>query len=383
MVGQGGAVRRPSLAVFMAATAVAVLLVSALAGVVVHEPATAAARRPASRGIESVLPELVAFVERERGLPFKREVDVELLDDDEFKARLGSPDEEDRQEIEDDQAVLRAMGLLDPGVDLVETVMEFAGDAVLGFYDAETDELVVRGAKPTALARTTLVHELVHALEDQHFNLERPELGDEAAAGFQALAEGSAVVIEERYLDSLSAAERRSARRAERALGNGVADDVPEAVQIAFGFPYAFGPDLVRALLAAGGRPQLDDAFDRPPLSTEQVLDPGRYLAGDEPREVRAPPADRPAVGDGEIGELFLILMLRAELSDRQAQEAAQGWGGDHYVAWRDGTRTCVRMAFVMDTPGDTDELEQALADWAAERPATASASGTSLRTCS
>lgn len=369
----------------MAAAAIAALLALGLVGVAVHEPGPAAALGPGSGAgsITDVLPELVSFVERERGLRFLEEVDVELLDDEEFEARLGSPDEKARDEIEDTEAILLAMGLIRPGVDLLATVDEFAGQAVLGFYDAESGELVVRGAAATPLARTTVVHELVHALEDQHFDLQRPDLGDQASAGLQALAEGSAIVVEEAYIDSLSAAERRSAEGAELEVGRGVVPNVPEVVQIAFGFPYSFGPDLVRAVLAAGGQPRLDRAFERPPLSTEHVLDPARYLRGDDPRTVRAPRADRPSFDDGEIGELYLLLMLRAELTDREARDAAQGWGGDRYVAWRDGASTCVRMSFVMDTPRDTDELEAALAKWAAERPATASASGTALRTCS
>lgn len=376
--------RRPLPAVSMAAAAIVVLLALGLVGLVVHEPRRVQGRGPArGTGIADVLSELMGFVERERGLPFLEKVDVVLVDDEEFDARLGSPDPDTRDKIEEVEAVLLAMGLVRPDVDLLAIVEEFAKQAVLGFYDAGSGELVVRGAEATPLARTTVVHELVHALEDQHFDLERPDLGDEAAAGLQALAEGSAVVVEERYVDSLSAAERRSAEGAELALGRGVVAAMPEVVQIAFGFPYAFGPNLVRAVLDAGGQPRLDQAFEDPPLSTEQVLDPARYLRGDDPRPVGAPRADRPAFGDGEIGELYLLLMLRAELTDRDARDAAQGWGGDHYVAWRDGARTCVRMRFVMDTPRDTDELEAALATWAAQRPATASASGTSLRTCS
>ncbi|MGH9157172.1 MAG: hypothetical protein ACRD1K_15335 [Acidimicrobiales bacterium] len=381
--------RARSVALPAVAAVTAALLGLGLVGVAVHQPAPARPRRstgavsPVPEGIDDVLPELVSFVERERGLSFLEAVDVELLDDRAFEERLGAPDDEARAEIEDVQAVLQAMGLIGPGVDLVQTVDDFAADAVLGFYDPEADELLVRGRAATPLVRTTLVHELVHALEDQHFDLDRPDLGDEAASAFQALAEGSAVVVEERYIRSLSAADRRAARGAERAQSRAVSDDVPEAVQIAFGFPYAFGPDLVKAVVNAGGQVRLDDAFARPPVSTEQVLEPARYLSGDSPRPVPAPRADRPAFDDGEIGELFLILMLRAELPDRQARESARGWGGDHYVAWRDGGRTCVRMAFVMDSARDTAELEAALADWAAERPATASASGTSLRTCS
>ncbi|MGH9178727.1 MAG: hypothetical protein ACRD0N_09265 [Acidimicrobiales bacterium] len=334
-------------------------------------------------GVEAVVPSLQAFVEKERGLAFRQPVKVTLLADGPFEARVRESDEEDLEELRDAEAVLEAMFLLDREVDLAEEVERFSAGAILGFYDTETKELVVRGREPTPYVRTILVHELTHALEDQHFDLDRADdLGDEAFLGFQALAEGSAGRVEDAYRASLSAADRRAAAREEAARATSV-PDVPAVVQLIFGFPYAFGPDLVAAILRAGGQARLDAAFgDDSPASSEHVLHPSRYLRGDEPRAVPNPPADGTAFDDGEIGELFLSLMLGAGLDQDQADEAAEGWGGDHYVAWRDGDRTCVRMTFVMDTPADTAQLTEALADWAEERGNAAAADGTTLRTC-
>ena len=333
-------------------------------------------------GIEAVVPALKAFVERERGLAFKEPVDVTLLEDDAFEARLLENEDDDLDEVRDAEAVLRAMGLLDAGVDLAETVRELSAGSVLGFYDPATDELVVRGATATPYVRLVLVHELVHALEDQHFDLDRSDLGDEAFLGFQALAEGSAVRVEERYRKSLSARDRVSLGAEEIRQAAKAPTDVPRVVQVLFGFPYAYGPDLVEAVVEAGGPSRLDAAFAAPPASSEHVLDPRSYLRRDAPRTVPVPPADGPAFDDGEIGELFLALMLDAELSNRDAVAAADGWGGDRYVAWTDGDRTCVRMDFVMDTGDETAELADALGRWAGERSERATASGTSLRTC-
>lgn len=335
----------------------------------------------AGESVESVVPAIEAFVEKERGLKFKSPVNVTLLSDKAFEARVTETDAMDQEELEHAQAVLQAMGLLDADVDLAAVVRSFTAGAVLGFYDPDTKELVVRGAKPTPFVRSVLAHELLHALEDQNFDLARDELGDEAALGFQALAEGSALRIEERYRQSLSKADRQAADREERNQGGRV-PNVPEVVQVIFGFPYAFGPDLVGAIVRAGGQPRLDAAYADPPASTEQVIEPDRYLKGDDSKPVATPAADATAFDDGEIGQLFLALMLRAELDGDVAAKAADGWGGDHYVAWKDGRRTCVRMNFVMDTAADTAQLTAALSKWAAKRGSAATASGTSLRTC-
>jgi len=51
------------------------------------------------------------------------------------------------------------------------------------------------------------------------------------------------------------------------------------------------------------------------------------------------------------------------------ALKAAEGWGGDHYVAWNSGAKTCVRFNVVMDTAQDSTELVSALRTWAASNP--------------
>lgn len=345
--------------------------------------ATTSTRVPVPGSIQAVLPGLEAFVAKERGLPFKVPVEVELVGEVEFRSRVQELDDEDREELRDVQAVLFAMGLLEEDVDLEEVVKSFSGESILGFYDPESKELVIRGTSPTPFVRSVLVHELTHALEDQHFDLNREDLGDEATIGFEALAEGSALRIEDRYRQSLSRQDRRQADEAEEEFGEGVSNDVPEVIQLAFGFAYAYGPDLVRTIVRAGGQSRLDAAFTTdPPRSSEQVLDPRRYLRGDVPRAVPIPKPDRDAFDEGEIGQLFLILMLRVEIDDEAARSASRGWGGDSYVAWREGRRTCVRMSFVMDTPQDTVELTEALRDWAEARGAGATVSGSTLTTC-
>lgn len=344
-------------------------------------PATAPAAAPGSP-LDVLVRRLQVFVERERGLTFKAPVKAALLEDSAFRAKVTEIDEEDRKDVEEAQAILRAMGLLGHNVDLVKAVQDFSGAAVAGFYDTETDELVVRGGELTPSVRVTLAHELTHALEDQHFNLDRKDLGDEADYGFSALVEGSALRVEEAYLRSLSADERARARREENVQAGRIPGDLPPVVQFAFGFPYAYGPDLVSALVKTGGNSRLDAAYAKPPASTEQVIEPRRYLDDDQPRAVPVPRADGAAFDDGEIGQLFLFLMLESELSANAARDAAEGWGGDRYVAWRDGERTCVRMDFVMDTPSEDDELVRALRDWAGRRRGAATAEGSSLTTC-
>lgn len=313
--------------------------------------------------------ELQAFVEVERGLTFSQDVKVTLLSDEEFRNRLV---QESREEFEqgqnrDAEDVLKALRLIGPDVDLAAQAEVLLGEAILGYYDPESDELVVRGQELDPFTRMVLAHELTHALQDQRFNLDRPEYTerkDDIQLGLQALAEGDAGRIDRRFFESLGPEDRRFVE-AEEGRFQGAASEVPDVLLSLLAFPYQFGPSLVDTLLNAGGRERLDEAFRSPPTTTEQIIHPGRFLAGEGAMSVEPPPAEGEVFDDGVVGELGLILLLGEALPPRTALTAAEGWGGDYYVAWRHAGGTCLRFDIVMDTVGDRRELVAALRSWA------------------
>src|SRR5690242_9568926 len=104
-----------------------------------------------------------------------------------------------------DEAILRRLGLIDPGVDLRSVSASLFGEGgVAGYYDPRSKRLrIVTGAATGShvLQEITLAHELTHALEDQRFGLS-PEEGtnDDRALARLALIEGSATLVMERYL---------------------------------------------------------------------------------------------------------------------------------------------------------------------------------------
>jgi hypothetical protein len=313
----------------------------------------------------AVLAELEAFVESARGLRFRHPVDVAVLDAGAFRRALsgGEPLEEFDADVE--TGVLRALGLIGAGDDLGD-VGEVDADSVAGFYDTDTKELVVRGTRLTPFVRQVLVHELTHALDDQHFDLDPDLRDDEAALAFDALVEGDATVVEARYVASLSEAERRQAKAEEEAtFGGGTAPDGPSIFLDLGEFPYVDGPELVTAILAAGGQARLDEAFRSPPSTTAEVLHPERFLAGRGRAGVPRVPAGGRVVEEGVLGEFVLRLILAESNPGAQAVRAAAGWAGDRYVAWDSGSRTCVRSTVVLDSDGDAGELVAALRRWA------------------
>lgn len=326
---------------------------------------------PTDDDLEATVAELSGFVEQERGLEFREPVDVELAGDDEFEQRLlddfEAEDEADLRETED---VFRALGFLDGDDDLVSQLEGVLSAGVVGFYDPETNELVVRGESPTPYARSTIVHELTHALDDQHFELARPELDDaddETGFAFSALVEGNAVTVEEAYQATFTDDERRAYDEEEAAIGDSADfSQFPEILLALIGAPYELGPPLIDAIVDHGGETAVDQAFGDPPVSSEQVLDPDLYLSGEQPLDVAEPPADGEAFDQGTFGQFLLLVLLTDGGVDQQtAARAAVGWGGDQYVAWQEQDRTCLRVRFEGDTAADTTEIADALDEWA------------------
>jgi hypothetical protein len=318
------------------------------------EPGTAS-----SPSIASVLPELSAFVEEARGLEFLDEVKLAVLSESAFREEMAKlaadPAVAGRAE-----AVLTVLGLLAAETD-VAAARARSDQGRVAFYDP-AGKVLVTTKDLTPVARKTLVHELTRALDDQHFGIDRDFAGEQAAAAFEALVEGSAIRVERLYFESLPAGEQEEIKAREDESGAGPGP--PSALEQILNFPSLYGPSFVEALVDAGPD-RLDQAFSSPPTSLEQVLDPARYLSGDAPQTV-TPPATEGAVTDvGEFGPLLLRLLLESRLDPAVAKEAATGWDGDRYATWRspDG-RTCVRIRFVTDGPEDSRQLQAALAAW-------------------
>jgi hypothetical protein len=314
--------------------------------------------------------EAADFVQRETGRAFLEFPDVELADDEAFQQRLLDAVAEDLPELEGFGRTLRAVGLLEPQVDLIDAVSELFAVGVVGFYEPTEDVLVVRGTDFTPYTRIVIVHELVHALDDQWFDIDRSHYDDatgEIAFGFSALVEGHASVIDDRYRSARPQGEQAEAVQEELQLVIGSGVDLtalsPVLIEL-LGAPYLLGAPLVERILDEGGTDALAEAFADPPTTSEQVLHPDRYLAREPAIEVPAPAAEGEVVDDDVMGEYGVGLWLGDAA-------AAEGWGGDRYVTWRDGAGDgwCTRMDLVMDTEEDLAEVRSAFERWAGDGP--------------
>ena len=320
--------------------------------------------------VDAELLDLARFVEAQRGGPFLEQVDVRFLADAEFEALVlaGLDDVAVLIALRTQQQLLEALGLLPEGTDLVELVRVSQREGVIGLYQPSSGELWVRGTDATPLVRITIVHELVHAWDDQWFHLESIDAHDaDAQFAVSALAEGSATWFEDVYRGQMSPADVAAAAAEARAFWDQYeSPDWPTSVTELSESVYTLGRSFVQRLLSEGGTGALDAAFEHPPASTEHLLHPDRYLAGHRPIDVDEPDVEGNVLVDDVMGEWGLIELLNAELAPSDARRAAEGWAGDRYVLSEVGGEECVTMLIVTDTEVDGDELALAAQRWVA-----------------
>ena len=251
------------------------------------------------------------------------EIDRAFINRDELAVRLRTDLDESRREIEETGSLLKTLGVLEADVDFFELLLSMFSEGVLGFYDAEQDALFVVEDKPglEPLDMVVYAHEFVHGLQQQHFDiqslLESAEGNSDAERAVRGLIEGDATLAESIYLFNYL----DEGQREEAVAGGGQFDldaffSAPRVFQRLFVFPYLEGANFVVSLYQADGWTTVDAAYANPPSSTEQILHPDKFEAGEAPVPVAVPDVSA-QLGDGwsEIGQDTVRGVLHTGLS--------------------------------------------------------------------
>lgn len=326
---------------------------------------------------------LATYVEEARGLDFEHPVHVDFLSAEEYSEQTTTDEsaltDEDEAELERLEAELRAFGFAAGELDLLEAFNAVSDAGTLAFYDPADDRIRVRGSQMTVGLEVTLVHELTHALQDQHFELEPLTDDDEgdssARVALRGLVEGDALRIETAYVaDELDESERAAyeeEQASEVEASEAATEDVPPFITASFAAPYALGQPFVVMLENQGGHDAVDEAFSDPPVTEEHLFDPASFLAGEDGEELTLDlEGDVEVVDEGTFGSPSWYLLLAERIEPLEAFEAALGWAGDRYATFERDDRACVRVAFAGDTASDEEQMARALEEWADAMPA-------------
>jgi hypothetical protein len=343
------------------------------------QPSTSTSLPPGTEELPEALREdvarLIGVTQELRGLEFVTQPTITVVTDEELAARVRTQILEDYVDADVDEALYKLLGLVDPAFDLRQTVSDLYGEQVAGFYDGETEELVVpaRDNEFTILQEVTLVHELTHALTDQVLDfhprftaLHDQDRFDEASA-FQALIEGDASLTEILFVEQMTPDEQRQFLDEAFDIDTSLPPGVPQFIEDSLVFPYETGFGFVAGIHGDGGFTSVDDAYASPPLSTEQVLDPSAYLE-DLPQPVELPTGllEGYEISYGSTwGELGFRLIFDQELGGQD--DAAEGWGGDAYDLYFNGTDVAMILLYEGDRESDADEMYGALREYVTE----------------
>ncbi len=280
------------------------------------------------------------------------------------------------EEIEADTRAMAAFDFVPEDFDLRRALLDVYGEQILGFYDDEADALYIISDTGLDLeARITLAHEYTHGLQDEHYDLETfidsDRLTDDEVLARQALVEGDATVAMTEYLIAhLSELTPEDIESLQDTGGQDALNSAPPIIRETLAFPYLYGEQFVSVLREQGWE-AVDAAYADPPASTEQIMHPDKYAAGEEPIPVSLPPlTDTLGAGwslaDAErLGEFQMILYLSQQIEAEQAEQAASGWGGDAFAVYVNGDDEVLVLLTAWDSAEDRAQFVEAYQGYA------------------
>jgi hypothetical protein len=306
---------------------------------------------------------VVVGIQQLRGLDFNKPVPVVVKSRDQAEQMMVAEINHDHsdEELRIGSLAGAMTGLYPSGMDLKAETLKLLRDQIVGFYDPDAKQMVLVNTEPGFWGNATqlgggrdtvgemlLAHELTHALQDQHFAIERMldavKHSDDRSLALKAVAEGDATLAGFGYVqgglndttvkldvDHLSTLQDTFARESAAA--------VPFGLSAPLLFQYSAGSRFVAEAWRRGGWAGVDQIYRDPPQSTQEIMQPALYF------DHRSPPARIEISGyesalkawhkvdDDTYGELLLEVIFEGNLAPHApALKALPRWAGDRIV---------------------------------------------------
>lgn len=346
-----------------------------------------------------------------RGLPFKNPVQPRFMTRSQLKEYMAAEIEKEipEHELKLLDRSLKVLGFVPYTLDVEEMLLNLYTEQVGGFYNPRTKEMFLiledpvkrtfltrwlRGPEfDSAEQRTTLSHEMTHALADQHYDLgslDKVARGnDDMSMAISSLIEGEATLVMMSEMLGEGVAPEMLVQlepgRIDAAfqimnwtmplIGGRALRSAPSIFQKTLVFPYHKGIVFVLNLTNRDGWSAVDKAFRDPPISTEQILHPEKYWnERDVPMAIELPELKETlgeswtSLGGNSLGELQLGILLE---NSKGGDRAAPGWDGDRYEVF-ESTAGDLGLVWYTTWDSETDarEFATAIGRYFATRPA-------------
>jgi hypothetical protein len=344
-----------------------------------------------------------------RHLPFLRDVPADVMTVQDVRHWFDRYAEARKVELASQDRFFHRLHILPPTVTSAEAYKGFLADFVGGVYDDSEQRMILVSdyawwskVQQDAIGVVTgidwayevfLAHELVHALQDQHFGLRDMLRGgmyddnDDAAFVRKTLLETEANVVGMSHflgmdLDKLATRKAfflflRYNNLLSGPLLMALSGRTPSFFAKQSFAQYELGLAFIEGKLDTGGMDALSRSYLRVPgtagavpESSEQLLWPKKMRTGslDPPQTLRglvAPPTALPGsslVMTNVFGALSFKHWLGKMRGPLEANAVADGWGGDRWDIVDDGGHTVLVWRTTWDSDADAQELAAAYA---------------------
>jgi len=312
--------------------------------------------------------ELIKFASEDSGLPVRSQVKRTLTSRDAVEKYLVEKfnDDEDSKRMQRGEIVLKKFGLLDRDFNLKPFMLSLLKEQIAGYYDSKTKTVYMLDYLDPESQKPVLVHELTHALQDQHTDLEKwndqtpsdlpHNVGqdndhlakDELDTARTAALEGQAMAV---FLDySLKPSGRSIIKNPEliqqmQDQMQGTDDSpvlarAPLLLSESLLFPYKDGLSFEQDIwMDKGQKAAFAGVLDRPPASSWEVMNP-RVYEQSKPSPVLVLPDIHPildkkykAYDIGQVGQLDLRILAQIFGGEGAARDLTPAWDGGIYWA--------------------------------------------------
>lgn len=321
--------------------------------------------------------EVLANMSKLIDLPVKEPLKKSLRSKDQIRAFVVQEDKDDKDQAEKyaDDKTMEAFGLIPKGFPIESFMEDVLTDQIAGLYDPKGKEFYIADWIPVDEQKEVMAHELTHALEDQSFHIDswikaaRPN--DDAELARDSVSEGSAMAAMVDYdLEDMhrSVRDLPDVSTLIQASAVGEMDKDPKLskapiyIRDSLIFPYLAGVTFTQQFLKAhDGWQDLHLVFEHPPVSTQQIMHPDKYLDGVQPLPIKLPdwkavaPSAWKLLEENVMGEFGVEEVLKQFLGEDAAKLTSPGWTGDRYAVFEDSKAKTLPVVFIVDMDNEDD----------------------------
>ncbi len=309
--------------------------------------------------------EILTFASNDSKLPIRHEVKRRLITRDQVEKYILDKfhDDKDAKRMQREEIVLKKFGLLDRDFHLQPFLVSLLTEQIAGFYDNKTKTVNLLDWVSPEEQKPVIAHELTHALQDQHTDLDKWEPDtpntapknvaednrrlavDEQDTARDAVLEGQAMAV---YMDYTLSPAGKSLRTSPdvgqdmdtTSDSSPVMERAPKLLQESLLFPYRDGLQFEQTLLKEkGAQYAFAGVLDRPPSSSYEIMNPRAYVHEQSVPLLHLPDlhplldADYQPYDIGVMGELDVKILTELFAGDTEAAALTPQWDGGLYYA--------------------------------------------------